>query len=68
MHVIQGKPEQFSPEEEKAFEAADNLFRGAILSVLAENLVDTYLLLPSGKEDCWINWTLGHLVSINSKN
>jgi hypothetical protein len=52
MHVIQGKPEQFSTEEEKAFEAADNLFRGAILSVLAENLVDTYLLLPSGK-DIW---------------
>jgi hypothetical protein len=51
MHVIQGKPEQFSPEE-KAFEAADNLFLGAILSVLAENLVDTYLLLPSGK-DIW---------------
>jgi ABC-type lipopolysaccharide export system ATPase subunit len=25
MHVIQGKPEQFSPEEEKAFEEADNL-------------------------------------------
>jgi hypothetical protein len=34
-HVIQGKPEQFSQEEEKAFEAADNLFRGAILSILA---------------------------------
>jgi hypothetical protein len=52
MHVVQGKPEQFSPEEEKAFEAADNLFRGAILSILAANLVDTYLMLPSGK-DIW---------------
>jgi hypothetical protein len=52
MHVVHGKPEQFSPEEEKAFEAADNLFRGAILSILAENLGDTYLMLPSGK-DIW---------------
>jgi 3'-phosphoadenosine 5'-phosphosulfate (PAPS) 3'-phosphatase len=52
MHVIQGKPEQFSPEEEKSFEAADNLFCGAILSILAENLVDMYLMLPSGK-DIW---------------
>ena len=52
MHVIQGKPEQFTPEEERAFVAADNLFRGAIMSVLAESLVDTYLLLPSGK-DVW---------------
>jgi hypothetical protein len=32
--------------------AADNLFRGAILSILAENLVDTCLMLPSGK-DIW---------------
>jgi hypothetical protein len=28
MHVIQGKPEQFSPEEEKAFEATDNRYLG----------------------------------------
>jgi hypothetical protein len=26
MHVAKGKPEQFTPEEGTAFEAADNLF------------------------------------------
>jgi hypothetical protein len=25
-HVAQGKPEQFTPEEERMFEVADNLF------------------------------------------
>jgi hypothetical protein len=25
-HVAQGKPEQFTPEEERAFDVADNLF------------------------------------------
>jgi hypothetical protein len=30
--------------------AADNLFRGAVVSVLAENLVDFYLTATSGKE------------------
>src|SRR6266498_1641314 len=50
MHVVQGKPEQYTPEYESAFDADDNLFRGAIISVLAENLVDTYITLASGKE------------------
>src|SRR6266540_3808451 len=50
MHVVQGKPEQYTPEFESAFDADDNLFRGAIISVLAENLVDTYITLASGKE------------------
>ena len=49
MHVVQGKPEQFTSEEGSAFEAADNLFRSAIISVFAENLVDTYLTLPTEK-------------------
>jgi hypothetical protein len=50
IHVANGKPEQFTPEEEQAFMAADNLFRGAVISVLAENLVDFYLTATSGKE------------------
>jgi hypothetical protein len=49
IHVTQGKPEQFSPEEE-AFKAADNLFRGAVISVLADHLVDFYLFKAIGKE------------------
>jgi hypothetical protein len=50
IHVMNGKPEQFTPEEEQAFMTADNLFRGAVISVLAENLVDFYLIATSGKE------------------
>jgi hypothetical protein len=50
IHVANGKPEQFTPEEEQAFMAADNLFRGAVISVIVENLVDFYLTATSGKE------------------
>ena len=40
MHVKKGKPKQFTPEEESAFDEADTLFRGCIISVLVENLVE----------------------------
>ena len=50
MHVKEGNPEQFTPEEGSAFDEADTLFRGCVISVLAENLVDSYVLLPTGKE------------------
>ena len=50
MHVTEGKPDQYTPEEESAFDASDNLLRSCIISVLAENLVDSYVLLPTGKE------------------
>jgi hypothetical protein len=49
-HIAKGKPEQFTLEEEQAFTAVDNLFRGVVISVLAENLVDFYLTAASGKE------------------
>ena len=49
MHVKEGKPEQFTPEEGSAFDEADTLFRGCVISVLAENLVDSYVRLPTGK-------------------
>nr|ABA96637.2 retrotransposon protein, putative, Ty1-copia subclass [Oryza sativa Japonica Group] len=42
----------FSPEEEVKFEASDFLFRGALISVLADNIVDVYMHTPSGK-DMW---------------
>ena len=41
-----------SSEEEEKFEAADCLFRGALISVLADNIVDVYMHMPSGK-DMW---------------
>jgi hypothetical protein len=50
IHVVNGKHEQFTPEEEQAFMAVDNLFRGTVISVLAKNLVDFYLTDTSGKE------------------
>jgi hypothetical protein len=50
IHVANGKTEQFTPEEEQALMAADILFRGTVISVLAENLVDFYLTATSGKE------------------
>ena len=52
MHVKEGKPEQFTPEEGSAFDASDNLFRGCIISVLTENLVDSYIRLTTGKDLC----------------
>jgi hypothetical protein len=36
--------------EEKSFEAADNLFKGAVIRALAENIVDSYMTLLTGKE------------------
>ena len=50
MHVVKGKPSQYTPEEESAFEASDNLFRGCLISVRADNLVDTYIRLTTGTQ------------------
>jgi hypothetical protein len=48
MYVITGKaPEGISEEK---FNSNDNLFRGAVISVLLENLVDTYLQKKTGKD------------------
>jgi hypothetical protein len=50
MYVATGKaPEGVSEEK---FNADDNLFRGAIISVLVDNLVNTYLQRKMGK-DIW---------------
>ena len=49
MHVKEGNPEQFTLEEGSAFDETDTLFRGCVISVLAENLVNSYVLLPTGK-------------------
>ena len=49
IHVKEGKPEQFTLEEGSAFDEADTLFRGLVISVLGENLVDSYVRLPTGK-------------------
>jgi hypothetical protein len=40
---------ELTPVEENAFEEADNLMRGAIISVLDENIVESYLSITMGK-------------------
>jgi hypothetical protein len=49
-HAARGKPEQFTPEEERMFDVADNLFRGAVIGTLANKCVDSYLTCTSAKE------------------
>nr|AAP54028.1 retrotransposon protein, putative, Ty1-copia subclass [Oryza sativa Japonica Group] len=53
-YVSRGKRSEppLSPEEDAKFEASDCLFRGALISVLADNIVDVYMHMPSGK-DMW---------------
>jgi hypothetical protein len=49
-HTAQGKPEQFTPDEERMFDVTDNLFRGAVIGALANKYVDSYLTCTSAKE------------------
>jgi hypothetical protein len=49
-HAVQGKPEQFTHEEERMFDVANNLFRGAVIDALANKYVDSYLTCTSTKE------------------
>ena len=49
-HATQGKPEQFTPEEEEKFKVADNLFRDAVINTLHSKYEDSYLRYTSGKE------------------
>ena len=49
-HAAQGKPKQYTPEEEQKFMAADNLFRGAVISALHSKYEDSYIPYTIGKE------------------
>nr|CAE03674.1 OSJNBa0042N22.18 [Oryza sativa Japonica Group]CAE76045.1 B1248C03.4 [Oryza sativa Japonica Group] len=53
-YVSRGKRSEppLSPKEEVMFEASDCLFRGALINVLADNIVDMYMHMPLGK-DMW---------------
>jgi hypothetical protein len=42
-HAAQGKPEQFTPEEEQKFMVADNLFRDAVISAFHSKYEDSYI-------------------------
>jgi len=49
-HAAKGKPKQFTPKEEQKFLAANNLFRGAVISALDKKYVDNYIICTTGKE------------------
>ena len=49
-HTAKGKPEQFTPEEEQKVLAADNLFRGGVISALDKRYVDNYIICTTAKE------------------
>jgi hypothetical protein len=51
-HAAQGRPENLAPEDEPKFRAADNLFRGAMISALHPKYEKSYISFPSGK-DLW---------------
>jgi hypothetical protein len=48
-HAAQGKPKQFTREEERLFDVADNLFRGTTIGALANKYVDSHLTCTSAK-------------------
>ena len=49
-HTAKRKPEQFTREEEQKFLAADNLFRGAMISALDKKYVDSYIICTTTEE------------------
>jgi hypothetical protein len=52
--VAAGKAEGITPNstKEKPFNVVDNLFRGASINALVENIVDFCMHLLTGKETC----------------
>ena len=49
-HATEEKPEQFTPEEKQKFLAADNLFRGNVISALDKKYVDNYIICTTAKK------------------
>jgi hypothetical protein len=41
---------KFTPLEEKCFEEANTLLRGAIIGVFGENIIDSYLSITTEKD------------------
>ena len=51
--ATKGKPEgDLNPTQQEAFENMDTLFKAALLSVLDDSIVDSYMSFDSGK-DMW---------------
>jgi len=49
-HATQGKPEQFTPEEEQRFVVADNLFQDVMISALYSKYEENYIICTTSKE------------------
>jgi hypothetical protein len=47
-----------TPEEEHVFQDANTMFKGAIISVLGDSIVDAYVTLQTGKEMCDAIWSV----------
>jgi hypothetical protein len=52
-HTAPGKAEQFTPGEERVFEVADNLFRGAVIKALVVKYIDSYIMCTTSKQ-LWV--------------
>jgi hypothetical protein len=50
LSCAQGKPKQFTLEEESSFETVDNLFCGTVISALDAKYIDSYIMHPTAKE------------------
>ena len=52
-HASKGKPEgELTAEQEQAFQVTDTLFRGVVLSVLRDKIVDPFMTIMVGKDIC----------------
>jgi hypothetical protein len=49
-HAAQGKPEQFTLEEERMFDVVNNLFQGVVIGALANKYDGSFLTCTSAKE------------------
>ena len=51
--ATKGKPEgDLNPTQQEAFQNMDTLFKAALLSVLDDSIVDSYMSFDSGKDMC----------------
>ena len=49
--ATKGKPEgDLNPTQQEAFQNMDTLFKAALLSVLDDSIVDSYMSFDSGKD------------------
>ena len=52
-NAIYGAPEgELNPAQEEAFQKLDTTFKAALISILGDNIVDSYLSFSNGK-DMW---------------